>query len=280
MHFLHLVLKTVVGIKNRLVDGEEVTTGGEPAPEEGSYFVCGYCTFATSRKAAFSNHLQTHAGVQSPYKLVKPINRRRRPTNATKLHVLEQLQKYHELHGDNFPRSYFIKHIGYSKSSISLWLQSPRLAMAVHSELSKMNYLNAFFTVAEPKGKKWLRDQMETIMHRRKPENYKNFKYSNGWIAKFLDYYDVSSQVQTEKKPVSNSLRVPLLQTFHRELCLIQQGVGLNARDAIYGRFSPECMWNVDQIPASFISDRRNRSTRVEKLVGSSTKVIQASPNE
>ena len=117
-------------------------------------------------------------------------------------------------------------------------------------------------------------------MHRRKPENYKNFKYSNGWIAKFLDYYDVSSQVQTEKKPVSNSLRVPLLQTFHRELCLIQQGVGLNARDAIYGRFSPECMWNVDQIPASFISDRRNRSTRVEKLVGSSTKVIQASPNE
>ena len=172
VHFLHLVLKTVVGIKNRLVDGEEVTTGGEPAPEEGSYFVCGYCTFATSRKAAFSNHLQTHAGVQSPYKLVKPINRRRRPTNATKLHVLEQLQKYHELHGDNFPRSYFIKHIGYSKSSISLWLQSPRLAMVVNlpecrvkkrlrnvviaerSSFRIEHYLNAFFTVAEPKGKK------------------------------------------------------------------------------------------------------------------------------
>ena len=103
----------------------------------------------------------------------------------------------------------------------------------------------------------WLKDQMKEIMHSSKPKNYQNFKYSNGWVAKFVDYYDISCQVQTEKKPVSNSLRVPLLQAFHRELCLLQQSLGLNERDPVYGRFSPKHTWNVDQIPCSFIKAKR-----------------------
>jgi hypothetical protein len=99
---------------------------------------------------------------------------------------------------------------------------------------------------------------MQEIMQLDKPPNYEKFKYSNGWVSSFVDRYDVSSQVQTEKKPVSNALKDPILQNFHRETCEIQQGEGLNPRDPVYGRFSPKCIWNIDQIPASIIDAKRH----------------------
>ena len=98
---------------------------------------------------------------------------------------------------------------------------------------------------------------MQEIMLRTKPPNHKNFRYSNGWVTSFVDHYDVSSQVQTEKKPEANVMKVPILQAFHRELCLIQQSEGLNERDPVYGRFAPKYIWNTDQIPASFVSGKR-----------------------
>jgi hypothetical protein len=104
----------------------------------------------------------------------------------------------------------------------------------------------------------WLKDKMQEIMQLDKPPNYEKFKYSNGWVSSFVDRYDVSSQVQTEKKPVSNALKDPILQNFHRETCEIQQGEGLNPRDPVYGRFSPKCIWNIDQIPASIIDAKRH----------------------
>ena len=121
----------------------------------------------------------------------------------------------------------------------------------------------------------WLRTEMAVIMKANKPRNYQKFKYSNGWVQSFLDYYDISSQLQTEKKPVPNSVRVPLLQTFHRELCLIQQSEGLNERHPLFGRFGPKCMWNTDQIPASFI----DATTRSLNPVGEACWILNHGPS-
>lgn len=63
--------------------------------------------------------------------------------------------------------------------------------------------------------------------------------------------------MQTEKKPIANGLRMPVLQTFHRELCLLQQTSGLNPRCPTYGRFAAKNIYNVDQFPFSFVSDTR-----------------------
>ena len=63
--------------------------------------------------------------------------------------------------------------------------------------------------------------------------------------------------MQTEKKAMSNLFRVPLLKTFHSNLCRLQQTKGLNTRHPVYGRFSPLAIWNVDQIPLSFIQAKR-----------------------
>jgi hypothetical protein len=98
----------------------------------------------------------------------------------------------------------------------------------------------------------WIRDEMKRVFIERypkKPQEYKKFAYSNGWLENFVNYYEISHQMQTEKKPVANTVHVPLLQSFHRDLCLIQQSEGANERDETFGRFSPKYIWNVDQIP-------------------------------
>ena len=52
-----------------------------------------------------------------------------------------------------------------------------------------------------------------------------------------MQFYDITRQVQTEKKPVNNADLLPIIQTFHRELCGIQQSKGLNKPDPVFGSF-------------------------------------------
>lgn len=211
-----------------------------------------------------------------------PVKRRKRPTNATKLDILEQLRAYHRKNGEDFPRSFFIAHIGFSKQCISDWLHSPRLAQVAYLPESacKKRLRNVvladrahfraetdivferFLFRRQVSGLEtdyeWIRHTMKGLLHERKPKGYQDFKYSNGWLQNFLEFYDISHQVQTEKKPVNNADLLPLIQTFHRELCTIQQSKGLNPRDPVYGRFPPKCMYNTDQVPASLINSKRS----------------------
>ena len=106
--------------------------------------------------------------------------------------------------------------------------------------------------------RRWFKKTMQQIMNENQPPGWRNFRYSNGWLQVFLKKYRISWQAQTEKKHLSNALRVPLLQAFHRDLCLLQQSDGINPRDEEYGRFPPGAIWNVDQIPFSFVRCHRH----------------------
>ena len=211
----------------------------------------------------------------------KPIQRRKRPTMKTKLRVLCDLRKYYEKYGDNYPRTHFEKQSGWSKSSISEWLSLDRMrqvatlpwlacckrlrTVVVHerSQFASENdeLYKRFLYRRRARGQEvdvdWFKDTMKKILFLNKPPGYEKFQCSPGWLEKFLKRYCVSNQMQTEKKQMCNSLRVPLLQGFHIGLCRIQQSHGLNPRDPIYGRFSPLAIWNVDQIPFSFIKSHR-----------------------
>ena len=103
----------------------------------------------------------------------------------------------------------------------------------------------------------WFKHNMLQILRKNQPPAWQNFQASNGWLANFLANYEISCQTQTEKKGMSNSFRVPLLKIFHESLCRIQQTMGLNPRDLIFGRFSPLTIFNTDQIPISFIQAKR-----------------------
>ena len=105
--------------------------------------------------------------------------------------------------------------------------------------------------------KNWLKERMIAIMKQRKPVGFASFKASNGWLQRFLRKYRISNQVQTEKKPISNAQRVPVLKAFHQELMELQRTMGKNVRDPVFGRFGPYAVWNMDQIPFSFARSHR-----------------------
>ena len=100
----------------------------------GKLLVCPFCDWGSSKKSALSNHVLTHAEACNPYKDVakKVIDRRKRPTNATKIAILEQLRVYYEKYGEHFPRTYSIEHIGFAKQDISDWVHSPRLTLVAY----------------------------------------------------------------------------------------------------------------------------------------------------
>ena len=236
----------------------------------------------SGKKAPLSNHLRTHGLVESPYADLNPIKRRRRPTNGTKLLVLKKLQEYYETYGRHAVRRPFDEHIGWASSSISLWLKSPglrrvaelpwctalkRLRSVVLSADSKFRaeqdiLYKRFLFRRQAEGlevdQQWIRDEMRAIMYENKPLGYRDFRYSPGWMSRFLDHYEVTHQLQTEKKNMCNALRVPLLQTFHRDLCEIQNTPnGLNEWDPMFGAFPAKGRWNIDQVPFYFVKSHR-----------------------
>lgn len=215
-----------------------------------------------------------------PFHDQKPIKRRRRPTNKAKLKILVQLTQYYEKYGPSMPRCYFDRQMGWCSSQITRWLQCPRLKQVSelpwlkclkrlrsviisekslfkveHDELYE-RFLYKRKALGQEVMSHWFGDEMKLIMSASSNRS-KWLKCSNGWLEKFLRRYAISCQIQTEKKGMCNALRVPLLQAFHYELCVIQQGEGLNVRDPVFGRFSALCMWNTDQIPLYFIKSGR-----------------------
>jgi hypothetical protein len=206
--------------------------------------------------------------------------RRKRPTNRHKLRVLQALAQL-KRHRPDITRPELIKILGYADSTIRDWERSPRLQQV--AQLPHLRGFKALRTVAtahvkfkaqydelyckfiykrkykgEEVDKRWFRNTIKEIMNIQQPAGCRDFKASSGWLSRYLKRFRISRQLQTEKKPISNKLRVPLLQAFHRELCLLQQSVGESKRDPCFGRFAPGAIWNVDQIPFSFVRSHRH----------------------
>jgi hypothetical protein len=103
----------------------------------------------------------------------------------------------------------------------------------------------------------WLRHQMKKILKLFRPKGWKSFKYSNGWLYRFCTRYRISSQARTDQKSHSEEYRVKQIVDFVAEYLKLQKAGP--AVDPLFGRFSPERHWHVDQIPMPF-SFPRTRS--------------------
>ena len=68
--------------------------------------------------------------------------------------------------------------------------------------------------------RRWLKSTMivKELQPRGRKGSFKwgNFKASNGWLANFLKKYQISHQMQTEKKAISNATRIPLARLSSR----------------------------------------------------------------
>jgi len=104
----------------------------------------------------------------------------------------------------------------------------------------------------------WIAWAMEKILAIDQPNEWQDFRYSNGWLDKFKDRWKISSLCVTNKKSRPIALKEPLLKSFHKWFLRdLQLSLGPPYRCPIYGRFSAASMFAMDQIPLPFVLDNK-----------------------
>ena len=209
----------------------------------------------------------------------KCIRRRKRYTNKFKLQHLAGLARYLEANPQGSIRTYS-KQQGVNHALTCRWRKSHNLrrvaelpwikgfarlrsVVTIKSPFEAENeelFLDFAYkrqALGEQVDKRWFLTNIKRIVALRKPPGYTKFKASHGWLQNFLRRYRISHQVQTEKKAISNATRIPALKAFHRELCQLQRSKGTNVRDPEFGRFGPQAVWDMDQVPMPFARSHR-----------------------
>lgn len=169
---------------------------------------------------------------------------------------------------------------GISKSLISKWVKGYYHLSRVQTSRNKNNFrvkvismtkyakesddlYEAFVYIRKSQGRKvdqrWLKTKMMELVS--KSSCYGSsmrFVASNGWLDRWKKTYRVSSQMRTEKKPVSNAGYETIVVPFWKAVLELQRSEGkYENRDPAYGRFAPKQVWNVDQVPVGFVPNRR-----------------------
>jgi hypothetical protein len=102
----------------------------------------------------------------------------------------------------------------------------------------------------------WLVINMRKLLARDQPPGWEYAKLSNGWLHGYKKLYRISNQVRTNKKEKPLSERLPEIQKFHRWLIYDLQGTAPQT-DSKYGRFAPDNVYHMDQIPLAFVLSAR-----------------------
>lgn len=97
----------------------------------------------------------------------------------------------------------------------------------------------------------WIKSEFQLILSEMQPPNWKEGDMrSNGWLYGWVNRYNLSSQLKTDKKMVSVEARLPQMQNFWRNVMATQRA--FPQKDPIYGAFPARNVWNIDQIPLGF----------------------------
>jgi hypothetical protein len=101
----------------------------------------------------------------------------------------------------------------------------------------------------------WLQKEFENILDEVTPTGYTGRRYSKGWAVRFCVRYSITTQAKNNIKAHDQLDRLEAIRGFHRFLIMsLQQSAP--QLDTKYGRFSPERILHVDQVPLPFASDR------------------------
>jgi hypothetical protein len=102
----------------------------------------------------------------------------------------------------------------------------------------------------------WLQSEFKKILDEVKPPGWNiTKKYSYGWAVRFCIRYSITTQAKNNIKAHDQVDRLDAIRDFHRFLIMSLQHSAPQC-DPKYGRFSPDRMLHVDQVPLPFASDR------------------------
>ena len=225
---------------------------------------CSECEKTFCNHAGLAGHMSTvHSKVwYQQRRAEKKVVRRHMPTEKTKREAVREVFFNPCLSMSSIGRSF-----GLSKSSLSryfrqsfdveFWGKSKRKKEKVEKRAqfaTAEEELHNRFLCRRKVGYyvdgHWLRHQMRKVLTVFKPIGWKKFTYSNGWLYRFCTRYRISSQARTDQKAESDEYRLKqIIMCIEKYMKIQRSGPPV---DSVFGRFSPDRHWHVDQIPIPF----------------------------
>jgi hypothetical protein len=103
----------------------------------------------------------------------------------------------------------------------------------------------------------WLQSEFKLVLMESMPAGYLTVEYSWGWSVRFCHRYRLSTQAKNNIKAHDQVDRGLRIRAFHRYwLDVVQKSEPQT--DAKYGRFAPDHIFHIDQVPLPFASGCRN----------------------
>lgn len=192
-----------------------------------------------------------------------------RPTVKRKGSILKHLQN----HRKQVSLRSLCGSFGFSRSTVMKWYRHRHLGRVntmpqlkryrSHRTLSSANvrfpdidalvyqeYIFRREVMGVPVHENYLKRIFLAFLRKLQPPGWDKVKASNGWIHRFKKRHRITAQRYTDKKSLSALQLVGVCRKWHQFLYRIQLSTGLNSpRNLEYGRFAPETIFNVDQVP-------------------------------
>ena len=256
--------------------------GGDAGQTSRQTFVCGGCARTFRSPQAIGGHYaksegcREHADRHRKFGTGFRRKRRHRPTWRQKREILTKVTELNA-RGCHNSQSLVAREEAIPLSTLNDWWRD-RYAIynraAAHGVGSKralypstgrypyeetllyMRFLYRRLILRLPVSYSWLQRHMRRLVAKYSPTDCKGFTGSNGWVTGFCKRWRITRQCMTNKHKLSLEDRLGVIRRFHRWLIYELQR-SPPQRCPKYGRFPPELMFHMDQVPISFAPDIR-----------------------
>jgi hypothetical protein len=239
-------------------------------------------------------HLGRHHRAQAHGPQLPPYKNKRKRSSYTFRRKRDTLLELDALIATNlydFPMTVLADRLNINKSELSRWNNKRNKIFAMarssgNSRLRKQREDGGRFPAAEAAlygeflwrrrylrrktTKHWLRVRMRYIVQRDHAGAVGAFNASEGWCSNFCRRWRISSQCRTNKHKQSVTDRLPAIRKFHQWLIYGLQR-SEPERCPKYGRFPPNRMYHMDQVPLPFSPG----SERTLNMIGEACEMLQ-----
>ena len=197
--------------------------------------------------------------------LIKQKKQRAQPTIDFKLRVLEEIET-------GKSQIAVAKAFNISQSQISKWLaklgelqEAKKAGKKSRRRMNDTSQSRAWFPEQEVltfedfierrevRGLKttgiWVRLRMLNHVEETKPVDWWKFTASTGWLCKWQKRFHIADLARTNKKIRPISQRIDKIRAWHQWMAKLRES---RQNHEIYGRFAPDAIFSMDQVPLPF----------------------------
>lgn len=239
-------------------------------------YTCGSCGRGFTGGSGLSNHLRAHPDHSLAGPQERQVKKRFSYEYEQKLEALLSLSASEEAGVYNATK-YLSQTTGIPYGTLRDWKRKRHDIIAVatsrHKKKKKLRWYTSEYEKEEQQtylefcnkrdmGRKVRGKWLRKTYRRRVIAGGGKTKASQGWLMGFLKRWKISTQCRTNKKTCPVNDRVGPIMEFHTNLIYGLQWSGTQ-KCPKYGRFPPEIMFHMDQIPIEFSGTCRKTYNRI-----------------